>query len=133
MLRKEARPLEQEKPIDMLRRAARTTGVALSITGEMPEEDWVQAQIVQAAAETLTNAISHATAKTLFIELCREEHRYIARFTNDGIQPTEKIVEGGGLSSLRRKLENSGGVMYVEHSPQFALTVILPRERGDIL
>ena len=49
-------------------------------------------------------------------------------FTNDGIQPTQPIVEGGGLGSLRRKAEGIGAVMTVESAPEFALTITGRRE-----
>jgi hypothetical protein len=45
------------------------------------------------------------------------------RFTNDGTKPEEPITEGGGLGSLRRKLEGMGALMVVESQPEFALTV----------
>ena len=133
VLRKEAEQQETEKPMDMLTRVARMTGIEIEIDGQLPEDEEVQKLFVQAAAETLTNAISHAKAKTLFVSLRQNENSYAVQFRNDGIQPKGKIVEGGGLGSLRRKIEREGGEMTVEESPEFALTVTLPKESGDIL
>ena len=133
MLRKEAEVLQDEDPMSMLRRAVKMTGVDLSIEGELPEPLWLQRFFVQAAAEALTNAISHAGAKTLFMRLTHDEKTCSIQIRNDGVQPQSAIVEGGGLGSLRRKVEDEGGVMTVTHIPEFTLTVILPKERGDIL
>ena len=52
---------------------------------------------------------------------------------NDGNQPQAPITEGGGLSSLRRKIEQEGGEMTVQATPVFRLIITLPKERGDIL
>ena len=133
MLRKEAEPPEDENPMAMLTRAAKATGVTLSINGEAPEEEWLQKLFVQAAAEAMTNAISHAEAKTLFIALRQNESTFTAQFRNDGNPPTSEIVEGGGLGSLRRKIEQERGSMTVAASPEFILTVVLPKERGDLV
>lgn len=131
LLRKEAEPQENESPMAMLNRAAKATGVRLEITGELPQDNDVQKMFVQAAAEALTNAIAHANAKTLYVHFLHDVYDYIGQFTNDGAQPTENIVEGGGLSSLRRKIEREGGMMMVDSVPEFTLTVTLPMKGSD--
>ncbi|MBR6650788.1 MAG: hypothetical protein IKL36_05185 [Clostridia bacterium] len=131
LLHKEAVTQEDEKPIAMLTRAAKAMGINLEITGKLPLEHNVQLMFVQAAAEALTNAISHAGAKTLYMSFLHDVYDYIAQFTNDGAPPAAKIVEGGGLSSLRQKIEREGGTMIVDSHPEFTLTVILPMKGGD--
>ena len=133
MLRKEAVLKEEEQPLEMLSRIAVSTGIAIQIDGELPHSQEVQKLFVQAAAETLTNAISHAQAKTLYIILEETEHLYTVCFRNDGNQPQGPITEGGGLSSLRRKIEQEGGEMTIQATPVFQLIITLPKERGDIL
>ena len=64
----------------------------------------------------------HAGARTLNVALNETEADRSMRFTNDGTRPEKPITEGGGLSSLRRKLEGMGAAMRVESSPEFALT-----------
>ena len=91
----------------------------------------MQKLFVQAAAEALTNAISHAHAKNLYMALQSDAENYTARFTNDGDAPKE-ITEGGGLGSLRRKLEDEGGTMRVLTEPQFALVITLPKGKGEV-
>lgn len=133
MLRKEVEIPNDESPLAMLTRTAKTMGVALVIEGELPETKWLRKLFVQAAAEALVNAINHAEAKTLFIRLSCDENTYTAELRNDGTKPDTKIVEGGGLGSLRKRVESVSGSMTVTHIPEFILTVTLPRERGDIL
>lgn len=133
ILRKEAELPTDETPIAMLIRAAKTMGVKLAITGELPESEDLQKMFVQAAAEALTNAIGHAGAKTLYIHFLHDIYDYIAQFTNDGEQPKEEVIEGGGLSSLRRKIEREGGSMIVDSFPEFTLTVTLPMKGGKLV
>ena len=133
MLRMEAKAKEDEAPMEMLSRMISATGVNCEFIGELPDNRKAQKLFIQAAAEALTNAISHAEAKTLTITLTEEEKYYIARYTNDGTVPrTKTIKEGGGLSSLRKKIESEGGIMTVVGKPHFMLTVILAKGKGDI-
>lgn len=46
--------------------------------------------------------------------------------TNDGKVPDDEITEGGGLSALRRRIENAGGIMRIKSRPNFALSALLP-------
>ena len=131
MLRREAVLEEEEQPLEMLKRIAVSTGIAIEITGEFPKNEAVQMLVVQAAAEALTNAISHAHAKHLYISLEESDHFYTVHFKNDGSRPDGEIIEGGGLTSLRKKIEHSGGIMEITSLPDFVLTVTLPKERGE--
>ncbi len=131
MLRKEAEIPQDENPMAMLTRTVKKMGMNLSIEGEMPEAEWMQTLFVQAAAEALTNAISHANANTLYIHFSSNANTYTAQLRNDGIKPESEIVEGGGLGSLRRRIESAGGEMAVTHIPEFILTVTLPMERRN--
>ena len=131
MLRKEAEQRDAEKPLDMLQRIAASTGITTQITGALPIAEDIQKLFVEAAAEALTNAISHAQAKTLYIDLKETEGDFSASFRNDGNPPQGVITEGGGLSSLRKKLEREGGTMTVSTCPDYVLTVVLPKKGGD--
>jgi signal transduction histidine kinase len=105
--------------------------IMLPFPGSVPED--VQKLFVEAAAEALTNAISHAHAKTLFVTLAETELSYSASFRNDGTRPDGEITEGGGLGSLRKKLEREGGSMEIKSHPDFELMVTLPKKGGNEL
>ena len=52
--------------------------------------------------------------------------------TNNGIKPTGPIIEGSGLSSLRKSVEAFGGEMELSWEGAFALILKLPgKERDD--
>lgn len=133
MLRMEAGYDHNEAPMEMLARVAASTGISTQITGTLPDNGDVQKLFVQAAAEALTNAISHAQAKTLYIDLAEENRYYAVRFRNDGLTPPANITEGGGLGSLRKKIEGEGGTMCVTGTPAFELFITVPKKRREIL
>lgn len=123
MLRKEMASKKAEDPMQILRKAADSAGVQLNILGQMHENSEYRQFFLWAASEALTNAVFHAGARTLNVNLTETETDWSMRFTNDGTRPIKPVTEGGGLSSLRRKLESMGAAMTVESSPEFALTV----------
>ena len=53
----------------------------------------------------------------------------IIAFTNNGKKPESIVTEGGGLGSLRIRLEEVGGSMNIFTKPEFVLAVTLP-EKG---
>ena len=123
MLRKEMEAKKSEDPLTILQKAAASAGVQLDIHGQLPEESEYRQFFLVAASEALTNAVFHAGAKALRIELTEAESQWTMRFTNDGTKPEQPITEGGGLGSLRRKAENIGASMIVDSRPEFALTI----------
>ena len=131
MLRKEAKAEQEEMPLEMLSRIADATGIKLDVSGEMPEDKKVQKLFMEASAEALTNAVSHADAKTLVITLAEVPESYSITFKNDGDNPTEPIVEGGGLTNLRRKVEEQFGTMEISIEPEFSLNVTVRKESGE--
>jgi signal transduction histidine kinase len=131
MLRKEAKAEQEEMPLEMLSRIADATGIKLNVSGEMPIDEKVQKLFMEASAEALTNAVSHAGAKTLEIILTETESSYSITFKNDGVNPTEPIVEGGGLTNLRRKVEEQFGTMEISIEPEFSLNVTVRKESGE--
>ena len=122
LLRKEAEP-EDENPVRLLQRAASATGIELHIKGEMPSHSSARELFLQAASESLTNAITHAKAKNLYLEFGETPCQFTVSIYNDGRIPDGPITEGGGLSSLRQRVERIGGTMQVSAYPQFMLTV----------
>ena len=130
LLSKEAQ-LDGESPIDMLWRFANKTGLDVIITGEIPKDDRVVNVFLQAAAEALTNAINHANAKTIYVNLIEDETHYKVEFKNDGDIPRTKVTEGGGLTSLRKKVEMAGGTMNISYKQEFILTITM--KKGDSL
>ena len=133
MLRMESESPKNDKPIVMLMKAAHSVGIEVQITGQMPKQEDANRLFFEAATEALTNAVRHADAKKLCVELTEDDRTYSVSFANDGNQPQNEIVEGGGLGSLRLKTEQIGGTMEVLNQPEFVLKLTVLKKRGDNL
>lgn len=77
--------------------------------------------------EALTNSFSHAHADSLYVVFEDKKECYEVTITNNGKKPEKSITEGGGLSSLRKLIENHGGRMKIEAFPEFILKAELKK------
>ena len=133
MLRMESEIPKNDEPLDILMKAAHSAGIKVEIVGQMPKQKDANMLFFDAATEALTNAVRHADAKTLRIVFSEDNTAYSVCFTNDGNQPQNEIVEGGGLGSIRQKTEQIGGTMEVLYQPIFVLRLTVIKKRGDNL
>ena len=127
VLRLEAEPQQETDSLASLRNAAGAIGMQVHVNGKLPENAQRRKLIAAVGAETLTNAVRHAGAKQLWIDMEDTENAYLIRYTNDGTAPTATVTEGGGLSTARRKIEAAGGQMKLETEPRFKLTIIFEK------
>ena len=133
LLRQETEVDTQQASVQMLVQTANAFGISVQINGQIPVQASVERLFLEAAAEALTNAVRHAGAKTLYIRFSETNTHYQVCFQNDGTPPKDEITEGGGLSSLRRKVEHSGGTMNITGRPAYSLTLALLKDGGDPL
>ena len=56
-----------------------------------------------------------------------KKKRKIVNCANNGRKPPQKINEGGGLSSVRKKAEQIGGSMKISTSEIFVLEITIPK------
>lgn len=117
---------EKKDGLQVLEETARRIGIEIIFQGERFEKDSQEEKILlQAIHESLTNAVKHAQAKTLFVTLKKENLHDIIEIRNDGILPKKEILEGGGLSSLRKLVEENLGKMEIVSKDAFLLRIIL--------
>lgn len=133
VLRMQSEPNNNADYVGELIKAAKSANVEVQIDGQLPENKDIQQLIVASATEALTNAIRHADARKLIVEIDSTKKYYIACISNDGKIPDAPITEGGGLGSLRRRMEKIGGTMSVSWEPQFVLTIKIPKKSGELL
>ena len=127
VLRLEAEPQQEADSLASLRNAARAIGMQVHVSNRLPGNTQQRKLIAAIGAETLTNAVRHAGAKQLWIDVEETEDAYFIRYTNDGSVPNGPVTEGGGLSTARRKIEAAGGQMKTETEPRFMLTIIFTK------
>ncbi len=119
-------------PYDVLLSEAADLGVEIKLDGMLPLEPALYDMTVAATRECLTNCVRHAHGTTVFLFIHGLPGGYQIEIRNDGIQPKEPIVEGGGLSTLRRCVESAGGAMKVVSMPTFLLQLTFLREEMDL-
>ena len=112
--------------LDELYAAAKLMGIKLTVKGKIPKDNRLLRFIMSGARECLTNAVHHAKAPELTLSLYSLYGFFFIEYTNDGLQPTEAISEGGGLSSLRQSVESEGGIMETDIYPHFVLRLKIP-------
>lgn len=106
--------------------AAKLVNVKIEFKGKYPSNNTLNEKIlIQALHECLTNTVSHAKGKKMTVILENNNDEFIIKITNDGLKPKGKIIEGGGLSSLRSLVERENGKMIINSEPQFELLIKL--------
>ena len=102
-------------------------------TGQLPTSEKIAYLLTCAVRECVTNAVRYAEATALYVDFSETIDAANVTITNNGNKPDGDIKEGGGLSTLRRRIEREGGSMIVQVQPQFRLTVTIPKNKEGVL
>ena len=100
--------------------------------GELPKQERAAYLLTCAVRECVTNAVRYAEASELYAEFTETDTDATVVLTNNGKPPAGEIVEGGGLSTLRRRVERAGGIMIVQSRPVFILSVTVPKGKEGV-
>lgn len=115
-----------------VRQKAEAMKVSLILKGSIPQDTAAESLIIAAARECVTNCVNHAKGNRVTVEITEHMDIWNITITNNGEAPKGKIIEGGGLSNLRKSVETAGGEMNISHSPVFALILNLPRKEQEL-
>ncbi len=96
-------------------------GIQLKWGGEQP---WsipasIREVFIMVAREAIANAVKHAEAKNMTIGIHKKNEKLTIRISNDGKVPTGKISLGGGLTNIKRMVEQKKGQFRVEVNEHF--------------
>jgi signal transduction histidine kinase len=82
--------------------------------------------LMRCAQEAVTNAVRHAQASNLWLQLTSDDHgvRLVAR--NDGPAPPAACAPGSGLVGMRERIESLGGKLAVRTGSDFTVEAWLP-------
>ena len=78
--------------------------------------------IFRCVQEAMTNAIKHAHASNLWVELRRSETGWEILVRDDG-KGASTIVPGNGLRGMKERLEEVGGKLQLESQPDEGFTI----------
>ncbi len=100
-------------------------GIRLHTQGRLPEDKLLARKLVEIIREAVTNAVRHGRAENIYIQIEDEESLHLM-IENDGDVPMKEIQWGGGLRSIRQKVEEAAGKLEVQAEPQFKLYAEFP-------
>lgn len=117
--------------ISEINQLAELLGIQLIWQGESPEviPDTIREVFIMVAREAIANAVKHAEAKEITIGINRNGEKLSVEISNDGKLPTDEITLGGGLSNIKRMVEEKKGQFRVEINEHF--NMILDFELAD--
>lgn len=101
-------------------------GVSLIVKGRLPQNESISLLLVDIITEATTNSVRHAMASQIYVDLRQKEGLVSLCVTDNGIPPEGPITEGGGLGSIRSKVQLFDGQMTVRAEPNFALSISIP-------
>ena len=122
-----------EDMLSQVRKTCESVNLGFIQTGELPKEESAAYLLTCAVRECVTNAVRYAGASELYADFTETKTDATVVVYNDGKQPDSEIIEGGGLSTLRRRVERAGGSMTVQSRPRFELTVTVPKGKEGVL
>lgn len=124
---------DEEDDLGELLRIASTLEINIDNNGMIPLEKISRDIIIMSLRESITNTIRHAKGNHIILDIDDKESNISFTITNNGNLPTSSIVEGGGLTSLRKRIEMAQGVMKIEYINKFKLIVSIPKNRKELL
>ena len=117
-------------PQNELLKIAEMIGCRVEISGEQPKERRALLLLYAAIREALTNAVRHAGADLLIVEIGHVPGRCEVTISSNGRRDAASIREGGGLSDLRHRLEQEGGALRMEVNDGVVMRVSIPEEEN---
>lgn len=128
LLNKDNESAEGEQLHRQVQDRAKVLGVKIIYTGEKVWEYNLSELVDMVLLETLSNCVRHAGASELYVRFGSEEQEWIMVITDNGRKPEKKIKEGGGLSGIRKRVEQCGGILRICAEPNFSIIVKIPKE-----
>jgi two-component system NarL family sensor kinase len=108
------------------------TAATVSVSGIEGAPDHVVTLVWRAAQESIRNAVRHAHASHLSVEVTGDEHQVRLVVKDDGIgfDASSRSDDGSyGLRGLKSLVEDGGGVVDVDSSPDAGTTVRMVVDR----
>lgn len=114
-----------------LTRSFSLIGTEVCLNGKLPRDQNTAGVFAAVIRECATNAVRHADATNVYVQLKENQEEYALIVSNDGKPPSDHIVEGGGITGMRRQVRELSGVFDISQWPQFQIHIRIPKNRKD--
>ena len=111
-----------------LTKVAEMIGCSIVFNGPRPIGRKASLLLYAAVREALTNAVIHAKADRLNVDITPADMGYQVKISDNGAPAISSVKEGSGLSNLRRRLEQEGATLQVKCGGGVVLEIDLPSE-----
>lgn len=128
LLNKDNKSVEGEQLHRQVQERAKTLGVKIIYTGEKVWESHISELMDTILLEALSNCVRHAGASELYVKSGSEEQEWIIVITDNGQKTEKNVKEGGGLSGIRKRVEQCGGTLRICAESKFSIIVKIPKE-----
>lgn len=118
----------ENSPQKELLQVAELIGCRVEFLGKQPTERKALLLLYAAIREALTNAVRHAVADRLIIAISDIGNRYDVEIRSNGKAVDSPIKKGGGLGSLRKRLEQDGATLDYRYDGAVTLVLTIPKE-----
>ncbi len=98
------------------------------LSGELPKGEQDKTTVLLCINEMLKNAYRHAGAQKLMVDISETDGTIYLIIQNETKYKLTEIKEGGGLSSLRERIEKAGGTMCMKCDKGVSMIVELKKE-----
>ena len=113
--------------LELLRETFQGMEVAVEFQGALPEDTQTAEAFAEIAVECVTNAVRHGYATHIQFHFFQNDC-WRMTVTDNGLPPTKPIREGGGISGMRRQIQQLGGVLELHTAPRFRIEISVPKE-----
>ncbi len=108
-----------------LQRISKMVGCEIIVNGNLPKGE-AKPFMVKIIREALNNAIRHANATSLTVEMMDFAQTGNIRINDDGKPDKPFTKMGGGLSSLKENLEKNGILFNIDNKDRFEISLSFP-------
>ena len=116
--------------LELLRETFQGMEVAVEFQGALPENAQIADCFAEIAVECVTNAVRHGYATRIQFHFFQNDC-WRMTVTDNGLPPTKPIREGGGISGMRRQIQQLGGVLELHTVPRFRIEISVPKEAAQ--
>lgn len=102
---------------------AKSIGCKLEIQGTLPKQSELLSLVIR---EALYNAVRHGKATVVTVDSKKRDKNLFLHIEDNGYADTDTIIEGGGLSGLRRHIESVGGSIKIHVEEGVQLDIVVP-------